>query len=237
MKCILGQHLKLSHLQLLHCIILIVLVGEEYHVYLEKHHLYLVLMKMIMTCNELDQTPRGILLILRLILGFLSHEIEHAQGGSTLENPEDPVDYNTDWDYSIDKYLDEDEQYQEEAVADEGEGDGEGDQQRGTAFYQQDGVNFRYLSPEVPDYGSVDFENHNRRDSGSSSKSSLDEANSIVDDNQYEDFYKQFPTKLDYQRYYLAEEDLVIGIAGYADRWWKTAIYYFLCIGTLGLPI
>ena len=67
-----GQHLKLSHLQLLHCIILIVLVGEEYHVYLEKHHLYLVLMKMIMTCNELDQTPRGILLILRLIFGFLS---------------------------------------------------------------------------------------------------------------------------------------------------------------------
>lgn len=166
---------------------------------------------------------------------FSPHEIEHAQGGSTLENPEDPVDYNTDWDYSIDKYLDEDEQYQEEAVADEGEGDGEGDQQRGTAFYQQDGVNFRYLSPEVPDYGSVDFENHNRRDSGSSSKSSLDEANSIVDDNQYEDFYKQFPTKLDYQRYYLAEEDLVIGIAGYADRWWKTAIYYFLCIGTLGI--
>ena len=59
------------------------------------------------------------------------------------------MDYNTDWDYSIDKYLDEDEQYQEEAVADEGEGDGEGDQQRGTAFYQQDGVNFRYLSPEA----------------------------------------------------------------------------------------
>ena len=28
MKCILGQHLKLSHLQLLHCIILIVLVGR-----------------------------------------------------------------------------------------------------------------------------------------------------------------------------------------------------------------
>ena len=41
---------------------------------------------------------------------FSPHEIEHAQGGSTLENPEDPVDYNTDWDYSIDKYLDEDEQ-------------------------------------------------------------------------------------------------------------------------------
>ena len=44
------------------------------------------------------------------------------------------MDYNTDWDYSIDKYLDEDEQYQEEAVADEGEGDGEGDQQRGQHF-------------------------------------------------------------------------------------------------------
>ena len=147
------------------------------------------------------------------------------------------MDYNTDWDYSIDKYLDEDEQYQEEAVADEGEGDGEGDQQRGTAFYQQDGVNFRYLSPEVPDYGSVDFENHNRRDSGSSSKSSLDEANSIVDDNQYEDFYKQFPTKLDYQRYYLAEEDLVIGIAGYViDGGKQQSIISFVLV-LWGLPI
>lgn len=38
-----------------------------------------------------------------------------------------------------------------------------------------------------------------------------------------------------YQSYYIAEEDLVIGIAGFRTSKLRTVLYYTLCIGTLGL--
>ncbi|KAL6452467.1 YPK9 Vacuolar cation-transporting ATPase YPK9 [Candida maltosa Xu316] len=147
---------------------------------------------------------------------FSPDEIEMAQGGSTLENPEDPVDYNTNWDYSIDKYVDDDDDQEdiELAVQDE---------------------STRFQSPEAPDYGSLDFDRRNRRDSESSSKSTTSQAHSAVSETIHEQFFHDFPAKLDYQRYYLAEEDLVLGIAGYQNLWWKTFLYYTVCICTLGL--
>ena len=148
---------------------------------------------------------------------FSPDEIEMAQGGSTIENPEDPVDYNTDWEYSIDKFVGDEESLQAEAVF-------------------EDDYSGRMQSPEAPDYGSMNFERRNRRDSDASSdKSDLINENNDETNHIDKNFYQQFPAKLHSQRYYLAEEDIVVGIAGYRNCWWKRYLYYLLCVGTFGI--
>ncbi|KAI5951431.1 hypothetical protein KGF54_004505 [Candida jiufengensis] len=142
---------------------------------------------------------------------FSPDEIEMAQGGSTLENPDDPVDYNTPWDYSVDKYEEP-----EEALIDEELG------------YQRHAT-------ESPDYGSMDYEPRGRRESDASSSKDVEDEDREDASKINENFHKQFPAKNFYQRYYLAEEDLVIGIAGYRDNWLKKVIYNILCIGTFGI--
>lgn len=148
---------------------------------------------------------------------FSPDEIEMAQGGSTIENPEDPVDYNTDWEYSIDKFVGDEESLQAEAVF-------------------EDDYSGRMQSPEAPDYGSMNFERRNRRDSDASSdKSDLINENNDETNHIDKNFYQQFPAKLHSQRYYLAEEDIVVGIAGYRNCWWKRYLYYLLCVSTFGI--
>ncbi|EDK42410.1 conserved hypothetical protein [Lodderomyces elongisporus NRRL YB-4239] len=150
---------------------------------------------------------------------FSPDQIEAAQGGSTLENPEDPVDYNTNWDYSIDKYISD-----EEGQVSPGE--------QGS-YKLQDGSQ---QTREATDYGSLNFERRARRDSDASSgQSDLLEEDLENHTRMDENFAKVYPSKLQYQRYYLAEEDLVIGIAGYRNSWWKKVLYYILCVATLGL--
>ncbi|KAK6458063.1 cation translocating P-type ATPase [Scheffersomyces xylosifermentans] len=157
---------------------------------------------------------------------FSADEIEAAQGGSTLENPEDPVDYNTNWDYSVDKFDDESDQQQQQQLETEAPG-----------FFDQAGTNRRYESPEANDYGSLNshFERRNRRDSDESNKSNLLGGESVTSNKLDQDFYNEFPAKLNYQRFYLAEEDLVIGIAGYSNCWWKKIVYTLICVCTLGM--
>lgn len=160
---------------------------------------------------------------------FSPDEIELAPGGSTLENPEDPIDYNTNWDYSVDKYTEE-----ELIELDEGP----------SLFHTQPGSSSTYMQQDNADlessYGSLNsnsashFERRNRSDSGDSDKSgSL--INESVDHDRGEETLKDYPAVSKYQRFYLAEEDLVIGIAGYTNCMWKKVIYYFICVATLGL--
>lgn len=157
---------------------------------------------------------------------FSSDQIEMAPGGSTLEDADNPVDYNTDWDYSIDKY---DDVFDDET----GEvGGGGGD------FYNQAGSNSNFIKQSLPgvnDYGSVEsYDRRNRRISTSSDRSdSLTSLEDSRDDLDFE-FEKNYPAIAKYQRFYLAEEDLVIGIAGYSYTLWKSILYYFVCISTLG---
>ncbi|CAN3363072.1 vacuolar cation-transporting ATPase Ypk9p [Diutina catenulata] len=138
---------------------------------------------------------------------FSYDQIEQAPGGSTLEDAENPVDFNTDWDYTVDKYDDE-----EEAVS-----------ARAPATESSSG------------YGSLEeAERRGRRRSSdaSSSKMSFDDEPREVDDDV---FRKEYPSKSTYQRYYLAEEDLVLGIAGYTTSMAKSVLYYVLCVCTLGM--
>ncbi|RLV90384.1 Vacuolar cation-transporting ATPase YPK9 [Spathaspora sp. JA1] len=160
----------------------------------------------------LDQvTSRGGSIDITSHFNFFSpDEIEQAQGGSTLENKEDPVDYNTNWDYSVDKFQDEEVEFNQVFASEREEG-----------------------SP-TPDYGSLNFDRRRTRsDSDESNRSVLlGESRETVEEST---FYKQYPGKLKYQRYYLAEEDIVIGIAGYCNCWWRLVLYYIICITTLGM--
>lgn len=148
---------------------------------------------------------------------FSSNQIEMAPGGSTLEDAENPVDYNTTWEYSIDKY----DQIPEDAVDDE------------SSFYNQPGSNNVYRKLPLPsDYGALDYDRR-RRNTGSDRSDLL----SLESDTHNEidmEFFKKYPAIAKFQRFYLAEEDIVIGIAGYSSSLLKTILYYFICISTLG---
>lgn len=134
---------------------------------------------------------------------FSIDEIETAPGGSTLENPEDPIDYNTDWNYNLDKY-----DSQENLLG------------SGSA-----------INDERESYGSIREDDlYNRRNSGSDKADSISSASVAHDEDM-----KRYPSICTYQRYYLAEEDLVIGIAGYQNCLWKLITYYVICIFTGGI--
>lgn len=180
---------------------------------------------------------------------FSPDQIESAPGGSTLENPDDPIDYNTNWEYSVDKYPEDEEsepgskrplfsRSRRSALS--------------THFYDQAGASTSFgdseRRPRSPDqrsyresdndssYGSFIEDRYRRRSSASSGRST-----SIADlisdhlDAETQAFFEEFNPRAKYQRYYLAEEDIVIGIAGYSDCWWKQVIYYFICVITFGI--
>ncbi|KAK6465062.1 cation translocating P-type ATPase [Scheffersomyces coipomensis] len=151
---------------------------------------------------------------------FSPDEIEMAQGGSTLENPEDPVDYNTNWDYSVDKF--EEMPAENEAVFSNQD-----------EMLLDDATSSRFQSPEPSSYGALNFDRHRRDSDNSSTK--LDDEDRQESTKVNSEFNKEYPAKLNYQRYYLAEEDLVIGIAGYSNCLWKRALYYVICLVTVGL--
>lgn len=174
---------------------------------------------------------------------FSADEIEAAPGGSTLENPEDPVDYNTNWDYN----------------RNDGTYDGDSlsrSQSRGSTssnrLFDQYEVSKAYnseRSPRSPRARPEEIESDNessfrtylddryrRRSADGSDKArsvlSLGSNQLILEEDAFLENYT--PTQ-ETQRYYLAEEDIVIGIAGYTNCWWKSVLYYFVCFATLGL--
>lgn len=173
---------------------------------------------------------------------FSPDEIERAPGGSTLENPEDPVDYNTNWDYSVDRFEDD-----HEALAPL--------RSRGSMsskFYDQVGSRaFELLertprSPHQRRATNVDSDNesevaslledrYRRRsvNSGDESRSITALESSSTDDEV--ELKDNFTPTAHYQRFYLAEEDIVIGIAGYTNSIPKKIAYYLVCIFTLGM--
>lgn len=51
----------------------------------------------------------------------------------------------------------------------------------------------------------------------------------------HEKFYQEFPPQENHQRFYIAEEDLVIGIGGYKTSKFWFFIYSLLCVATCGL--
>ncbi|CAH2356001.1 vacuolar cation-transporting ATPase Ypk9p [[Candida] railenensis] len=190
---------------------------------------------------------------------FSADEIETAQGGSTIENPDDRVDYNTNWDYSNYKFDNDDEnegllsaphrssQLSEILLNQQHQQQQHQGEER-MAAGSRDRISPTPSNQDDSSYGSMNSTNarferrNNRRFSNDSDKSSNPDADSngslnFQKSNGGDDYYyyNAFNPKLDYQRYYLAEEDLVIGIAGYKTKILKQTIFYLICICTFGL--
>lgn len=182
---------------------------------------------------------------------FLPDEIEQAPGGSTLENPADPVDYDTNWDYSVDKYDENGDGVGESESRSYGRSRGS---MSNTRFLEITGLkafNEFERMPRSPrqreqdidveldnesTYATMLDDRYRRRstDSGSKSSGSIS-LRSQVSEMEEHAFLEDFTPVARYQRYYLAEEDIVIGIAGYANCWWKVVVYHLICVLTLGL--
>lgn len=170
---------------------------------------------------------------------FSPSEIEQAPGGSTLENPADPVDYDTHWDYSVDRYEDSETEIH---------------LQRQNLRHGSVDLRFGHTSlfrdermPRSPGNGSDAESSYLRADSTSSHmledryrRHSIDsgDKNSVLQRSSRSESLGELPEytpQTSHQRYYLAEEDIVIGVAGYVTCWWKVVAYYMLCTVTLGV--
>ncbi|EEQ36531.1 hypothetical protein CLUG_00654 [Clavispora lusitaniae ATCC 42720] len=170
---------------------------------------------------------------------FSPDDIERAPGGSTLENPEDPVDYNTNWDYSVDRFEDHEEAPPLSTSRTSGSAvPSKFYEQKGSRPAEQERLSRspyqRAESDNESDAESILQDRFRRRstdpgteDSASSSSASFQ---SDAEDDSMQDFC---PTSL-YQRFYLAEEDIVIGVAGYSNCLWKSVAYYLLCLCSFG---
>lgn len=182
---------------------------------------------------------------------FSPDEIEQAPGGSTLENPADPVDYDTNWDYSVDKYEENEEAVEsvhEMQSYKRSRGSMSSDRfldiNGAKSFSERLPRSPRQRRDDVPEvesdnestYATMLDDRYRRRSTDSGDKYALSTGlRSVASDSEEHAFLEDFNPVAKYQRYYLAEEDIVIGIAGYQSCWWKVLIYYLICMLTLGI--
>lgn len=177
---------------------------------------------------------------------FTSNEIENAQGTSTLEsdNPNEPIDYDTNW-----NTLEYEESSQLQHVS---------KPPSVTSRNRSMSITSSLFDKRQHRYSYGSHENspirrHNRTYSSSelSQSSPLLDGDDIddsdpkydhknkkfakVDPSNHDYYFKDFPAELHSQRFYIAEEDLVIGIAGYKNSLYRKIIYYFLCTVSFGL--
>lgn len=211
---------------------------------------------------------------------FTADEIENAPGGSTLEDPDQYVDYDTHWDYDTDRrrgLVADLENHDLALVA-------LSLLQYGRLLRRRYRLMSRALRLRLVGYGSTNnlpqygdsvalidrhrrshrdhsgddddarlshfsnFSDRLRSSSRGSSREERDSVDGLVTDGRQRRWLRkrardstrekhafEYPSKLHHQRFYIAEEDLVVGIAGYRLSWVKSVVYYAACWCTLGL--
>lgn len=163
---------------------------------------------------------------------FTPQEIENAQGSSTVEfseNTDHAVDYDTNWNSYQDDYN----------VPARGRSDSmsRASLSRSSSFLshlqrrREHSVNARDHSPDPEDY----VERYNDEENDESESQDDFPIKGKTGARHHNLHYPDFPAQLHYQRFYIAEQDLVVGIAGYTSTLWKQILYYIICILTLGL--
>lgn len=155
---------------------------------------------------------------------FTVNEIESAPGGLTLENPEDPVDYNTNWDFPTERYDDELQPFHSRSSS-------------LRPSLRPLGLLVWPVSNDSAESVRSNYDTRYRRRSSHSSGSDRSSVHLGLDGGLLAEqtFLHDYTPTTCYQRYYLAEEDIVVGIAGYVSCTWKSALYYLLCVVTGGL--
>lgn len=170
---------------------------------------------------------------------FSPDEIETAKGGSSIRRmttssrPDNiPIDYDTNWNSFEDDYANNDDDVAVESAS-------------GQTSTSSSANN------RISDYGSVDagssdeakyperHQNYEAEDAIIKEQENEDKAHGKYNEVgvEYHDkfFLPKFPASNTSQRFYLAEEDLVIGIAGYRRSKVRLLVYYILIACTLGL--
>lgn len=173
---------------------------------------------------------------------FDPEDIETAHGASTLDDPDDPIDYDTNWnsapiyeDYRRTSFS------TNASAVDYGSMDRETRTSSSPSAYSANTYRDRIPS-DVSDRPLLDDD----EESDDDNDSALDVAQSNTNQNAnnldaklnadlHDHYFPSHPAKLHFQRFYIAEEDLVLGIAGYKTSTIKLYIYYFLCLITFGI--
>jgi cation-transporting ATPase 13A3/4/5 len=185
---------------------------------------------------------------------FDADAIVTAQGTATLDNPEDPVDYDTNWDNDTRHEYDESDDLirrqsfstRAESINDYGSTDRA---TRPSSISSYAGSYRDRIPSEVSNARPLlDFDENSESDDNDSalhpqqtvqSHAHHTTTQSHRDDQLnpafHENYYPNHPSSLHFQRFYIAEEDLVLGIAGYKTSRLRMKVYQFFCIISFGL--
>lgn len=189
---------------------------------------------------------------------FKSEDIESAKGVSTIAriNASDNihesivVDYDTNWnsfadDYSIDNFTDEESaerpptNQNSKLVSETGSNASYGSTEENpySEFFRDDAER-ELIADEEQDLhiygeeGDEDYEGIEDLITKKEWAKTMRERESLK---MHDTFFSKFPAYNKSQRFYIAEEDLVVGIAGYQTTWFKLIIYNVICICTFGI--
>lgn len=142
---------------------------------------------------------------------FSLQDIEQAQGVSSLA----AVDYDTDWEDDASLHGSE------------------------HSYHRGSGNDLSRRTSSAHLLGHEDDVEMRRYDSVNSSSDDLQDYAQAMEETKFQraedKLFTRFPCKTHNQRFYLAEEDLVVGIAGYQTRLWSLICYNILCVLTFGV--
>ncbi|KAH3682711.1 hypothetical protein WICPIJ_006317 [Wickerhamomyces pijperi] len=178
---------------------------------------------------------------------FNAEDVESAHGAATLYNPEDPIDYDTNWGETAEDFR-------------------RGSFSNSVNSFQDYGSITRPSSPStyspahtyrdrIPsdvsgrpqlrdddelsadDLSDMDSDEERGRtnDTGNSGTGNNATEDVYIDPELFDHYFSGFKATLHFQRFYIAEEDLVLGIAGYRTSKIRLQAYYVLCVLTFGL--
>lgn len=168
-----------------------------------------------------------------------------AQGSATLDNPEDPIDFNTDWDNNTNNGNENDDLFRRQSFSTRAESDyGSIDRQTrpsSLSSYTPSSYRDRIPSQVSNNRPLLDSDENFESDNDSELRpEQSNQAHTYSNDDQlnpefHDHYFNNNPANLHFQRFYIAEEDLVLGIAGYKTSYLKMKIYQILCIFSFGL--
>ena len=149
---------------------------------------------------------------------FDPQDIEAAQGTSTMD---ENVDYDTNWD----------EDYRRDSFTSASVHDyGSLERTTTTSTYT-----FRDRFPSDSTRALLEEDEESGNEEINPQTSNIASNTHEVEPELHEQYYPSFPAKLHFQRFYIAEEDLVLGIAGYKTHRARLYLYYLLVTVTLGM--
>lgn len=179
---------------------------------------------------------------------FNAEDVESAQGAATLYNAEDPIDYDTNWGEST---TADGLRRGSFSTANSFQDYGSITRPSSPSTYSPahtyrdripSDVSNRPLLRDQDDLSGdngnadSDSERDHLNDTGNANSGSNGVNEDVyIDPELFDHYFTGFKATLHFQRFYIAEEDLVLGIAGYKTSKFRLQAYYILCVLTFGL--